>query len=150
MSPQKQDLIADLGRHIEKLREQRGLGREQFAESSGLDLAVVEQMERGELPGATLDMLRRVCGVLELRLWELFEAVEKLDPADPFGARLVQLRTRRRWGQKRLAEASGLDLTTIADIESEKLSPDLDTLRRLARGLGLRLSELFEDGDPLQ
>lgn len=149
MGSQKQDLIADLGRHIEWFRQQRQLSQEQFAEAGGLELAVAEQIERGEVPGSpTLDMLRRVCGVLGLQLWELFEVVEKFEPDGPFGVRLMQLRLRRRWSRERLADASGLDVSTIEDIETEKLSPDLDKLRRLARALGLKLSELFEDADP--
>ncbi len=123
------------------------MSREQFAESSGLDLAVVEQLERGEPPGPNLDVLHRVRGVFGLKLWELFEAIEKVEAASLFGDRLAQLRLRRRWSREQLAQASGLDITTIDDIESDKISPNLELLRRLAQALGLKLSELFEDAD---
>lgn len=142
------DLSVDLGRCIEHFRQQRQLSRVQFAASCGLALGEVEQIERGELPySPTLDLLRRVCAALGLQLWELFDAAEKSEPGGPFGTRLLQLRTRRRWCLARLSEASGLDIAILEQIESEELSPDLDMLRKLARGLGLKLSELFEDGD---
>lgn len=64
------------GKRIEQLREQRGLDRSRFAESSGIDLGDVEQIERGEL-SPNLAMLRRLAGTLELPLSELFEGVDE-------------------------------------------------------------------------
>lgn len=64
------------GKRIEQLREQRGLDRLSFAASTGLELAEVEQIERGEL-SPNLAMLRRVAGSLELPLSELFEGVDE-------------------------------------------------------------------------
>jgi transcriptional regulator with XRE-family HTH domain len=65
--------------------------------------------------------------------------------SEPFGPRLTQLRERRGWSRAQLAESSGLDVETIEQIEHGQLSPRLAELRRLAGGLDLRLSELFED-----
>jgi transcriptional regulator with XRE-family HTH domain len=64
------------GKRIEQLREQRGLDRARFAETSGLDLGELEQIERGEL-SPNLAILRRLAGSLELPLSELFEGVDE-------------------------------------------------------------------------
>jgi transcriptional regulator with XRE-family HTH domain len=85
-------------------------------------------------------------------LGELTKALEFLgylydDPVDrePLGAELMQLREHRGLSQAQLAESSGLDVDAIEQFERDQRSPRLFELRRLARGLGLQLSELFED-----
>jgi hypothetical protein len=65
---------------------------------------------------------------------------------DPFGPRLVELRTRRQWSREQLSEASKLDLATIEAIETGEITPDSVMMARLWRGLGIRFySELFKD-----
>jgi transcriptional regulator with XRE-family HTH domain len=62
----------EFGRRIARLRENCGWSREQLREASGLDLELLEQIERGEL-SPTLATLRRLAGALKLQLSELFE-----------------------------------------------------------------------------
>ena len=138
-------VVAAFGKHFEQLREQRGMTREQLAESSGVDLAVIEQIERGEA-SPTLDTLRQLAGGLDLLLSELFEGLDDERIASkPFGPRLAQLRERRGWSREQLAASSGLDVTLIEQIELEQLSPRLDILRLIAAAFDLQLSDLFED-----
>jgi transcriptional regulator with XRE-family HTH domain len=125
-----------IGKECQRLREQRGLTCVEAAETTGVELAVIEKIERGEMG----------------TLGELTKALEFLgylydDPVDrePLGAELTQLREHRGLSQAQLAESSGLDVDTIEQFERDQRSPRLFELRRLARGLGLQLSELFED-----
>jgi transcriptional regulator with XRE-family HTH domain len=135
-----------LGKQFERLREERGRARTELAESSGVELAVIEQIERGDGGSVNLATLRKLAGALELPLCGLFEGLEddRID-SGPFGPRLAQLRERRGWSRAQLAESSGLDVDTIEQIERDQLSPRLVELRQLAGGLDLRVSELFED-----
>lgn len=64
---------AAFGKHFEQLREQRGMTREQLAESTEVDLAMIEQIEHGEA-SPSLDTLRQLARGLDLLLSELFEA----------------------------------------------------------------------------
>ncbi|MBI2878610.1 MAG: helix-turn-helix transcriptional regulator, partial [Candidatus Rokubacteria bacterium] len=52
------------------------------------------------------------------------------------GARLKDLRKERGIRQKELAARSGLTPSLISQIESDKLTPSLHTLGRLAGALG--------------
>jgi transcriptional regulator with XRE-family HTH domain len=134
------------GKQFERLREERGRSRTELAESSGVELAVIEQIERGEGGSVKLDTLRKLAGALGLSLSALFEGIDDdRIGSGPFGPRLAQLRERRGWSRSQLAESSGLAVETIEQIELEQLSPRLVELRQLAGGLGLQVSELFED-----
>jgi transcriptional regulator with XRE-family HTH domain len=64
------------------------------------------------------------------------------------GAQLQAVRRRRGWSLRELAEASGLSLTTVHQIETGRTSPGLGTLQSLASALGVSLGALF-DGNGL-
>ena len=58
----------------------------------------------------------------------------------PFSKRIVELRTRKRWTQERLADKAVLALRTVQNIEAGKLT-QLSTLTKLAEALGVPLEE---------
>lgn len=61
-----------------------------------------------------------------------------------FGDRLRELRRERGWTQEQLAEAAGMDRSFIADIERGARFPGLERCWRIADGLGITLSEMFD------
>ena len=61
-----------------------------------------------------------------------------------FGRHVRSCRKARGLTQEALAERSALSADTIRRIESGSFSPSHETLRKLCRGLGMRLSTLFE------
>ena len=65
------------------------------------------------------------------------------------GARLFELRDGRSWTQRALEEKSGVSHTTIAGIETGRITnPRTSTLRRLARAFGMSLEEFTEGKAP--
>jgi transcriptional regulator with XRE-family HTH domain len=64
------------------------------------------------------------------------------------GAQLQAVRRHRGWSLRELAEASGLSLTTVHQIETGRTSPGLGTLQSLATALKVSLGALF-DGNSL-
>ena len=60
------------------------------------------------------------------------------------GARIRALRGERDIRQKALAQAAGLTPSLVSQIESDKLTPSLHTLGRLARALAVPIGALFE------
>jgi len=60
------------------------------------------------------------------------------------GARLRGLRTERGIRQKTLAERAQLTPSLVSQIESDKLTPSLHTLGRLAGALGVPIGAFFE------
>ena len=59
-------------------------------------------------------------------------------------ARLAEVRRAKGWTQEQLAAASGVHRVTIARIENGKASPNVETLERLARALGVLVDDLID------
>lgn len=66
-------------------------------------------------------------------------------PLQQFAKRLAELRRSKGLSQEELAERSGLHAIAITYIETGKRVPRLDTVFKLAEGLGIDVSELFEE-----
>jgi transcriptional regulator with XRE-family HTH domain len=63
------------------------------------------------------------------------------------GSRVRKLREHERWTQKVLADRAGLDRSYIAGIEAGLRNPSLKALHKVARGLGVSLSQLVANID---
>ena len=63
------------------------------------------------------------------------------------GARIKALRLERDLQQRQLAEKAELTPSMVSQIESGRLTPSLNTLRKLADALGVTLAAIF-DGQP--
>ena len=59
--------------------------------------------------------------------------------------KLVQLRQQQGLSQRNLAKRSKVGHITIARLETGVFDPRLSTLRRLAKALGVKISELIDD-----
>jgi transcriptional regulator with XRE-family HTH domain len=60
------------------------------------------------------------------------------------GEQLQLVRRHRGWSLRELAQASGLSLTTVHQVETGRTSPGLATLQSLANALGVSLGALFD------
>jgi transcriptional regulator with XRE-family HTH domain len=58
--------------------------------------------------------------------------------------RLKQLRARKKMTQQALAMKAGVSLGYIARLETERHDPKLSSLRKLAKALGVPVTELLE------
>lgn len=61
-----------------------------------------------------------------------------------FGKRLASLRKSKGLSQEGLAAQSGLHAVAITYIETGKRLPKLNTVHKLATGLGISVEELFK------
>jgi transcriptional regulator with XRE-family HTH domain len=59
--------------------------------------------------------------------------------------RLVEWRQKRGFSQRELAKVSGVGHITIARIETGVFDPRLSTLRRLAKALKVKLTDLIDE-----
>jgi len=65
-------------------------------------------------------------------------------PRTDLGERIRSARRRRRLTQARAAEAAGMLQSTWSDIETGRVSPTVQTLRRIADALGVRPGRLVD------
>ena len=61
-----------------------------------------------------------------------------------FGNQVKKLRKKQGISQLVLSQKSGLDLTTINEIENGNREPMLKTVWRISRALGVSLSQMFD------
>jgi transcriptional regulator with XRE-family HTH domain len=62
-----------------------------------------------------------------------------------FGEALRRLRTERGWSQDRLAEAAGITLNYVGNLERGEQGPSLNILLRLARALDIDVPTLIAE-----
>jgi DNA-binding XRE family transcriptional regulator len=67
-----------------------------------------------------------------------------MEPLETFAANVKRLRNERKLTQERLAEKAGLNLTDIARIETLRRDPGVKVAAKIAHGLGVPTSKLFE------
>lgn len=65
--------------------------------------------------------------------------------ASSIGLTLLKFRKEKSLTLQQLAEEVGLSAAYLSQIENDKASPSINTLRHLARALGIRLVDFFED-----
>ena len=66
-----------------------------------------------------------------------------MDVRKKFGKQLRALREERGWSQEEFADRAGLHRTYVSAVERGVRNPTLSVLERLAKALGIKLSELL-------
>ena len=64
--------------------------------------------------------------------------------------RIRQLMDERKWSEYRLAIASGLSQSTVANIFNRNTMPSVATLESICVGLGITLAQFFAEGDMVE
>lgn len=65
-------------------------------------------------------------------------------------ARIRELMAERKWSEYRLAIASGLSQSTVANIFNRNTTPSVATLERICAGFGITLAQFFAEGDMVE
>lgn len=60
------------------------------------------------------------------------------------GARMKAMRTAAALSQRELAERGGVPHAQISNVERNKISPSISTLRKILTGLGISMADFFE------
>ena len=64
---------------------------------------------------------------------------------EKLGARIKELRKQRGFSQEKFALEIGIDRTYLASVEAGKRNISIVNIKKIADGLGVTLSELFEN-----
>ena len=64
--------------------------------------------------------------------------------------RIRQLMAERQWSEYRLAIASGLSQSTIANIFNRNTTPSVATLESICAGFGITLAQFFAEDDMVE
>ncbi len=77
MSSRRKDELSALGQAIQRLREERALSVRELADASGLSVARLERLERGELD-PTFALLVELSRCLDVRPAAIFERAQQI------------------------------------------------------------------------
>ena len=64
--------------------------------------------------------------------------------------KIRELMQERGWSEYRLAIASGLSQSTVANIFNRNTMPSVTTLEAICNGFGITLSQFFAEGDMVE
>lgn len=64
------------------------------------------------------------------------------------GARMARLRAQRGWTLQEAAAHSGVSFSALSKIERNELSPTVNTLSKIAKGMNLSLAQLLQEDAP--
>lgn len=67
-----------------------------------------------------------------------------MDQKFDIGARLNAMRVAAGLSQRQLAERAGVPHAQISNVETNKVSPSVATLRKILNGLGVGMGDFFE------
>jgi transcriptional regulator with XRE-family HTH domain len=67
------------------------------------------------------------------------------ETTETLGANIKFLREKKGWTQNELAEKCGVSRPRIAEIESGKFNPSVETVENIANNLGVHISRLFRN-----
>lgn len=77
-------------------------------------------------------------------MWECFIGMESIMITEKVGNRIRELRDETGLSQEKFALKIGMDRTYFASVELGKRNIALKNIEKIANGLGVTLSELFE------
>jgi transcriptional regulator with XRE-family HTH domain len=72
------------------------------------------------------------------------------DPQVGLGMAIRQFRHKKKLSQEALGEKAEIHPTWISHIESGRINPTWGNVRRIARGLEIKLAELAEEAEKLE
>lgn len=80
---------------------------------------------------------------------EVYKALKDPEPRVCLAWNVLELRGEKGYSQKQLAEKAGVSLRTIAYIEDdeEKFSPNIKIVQMIAKALGVKFTDLFQEVD---
>jgi transcriptional regulator with XRE-family HTH domain len=147
--PELDEQLVQFGENIRQARRDAGLSQIDLSLRSNLDRAAVSFLERAER-APDLSTIVRLASALDVKPSALLHGVgagsgargprqtpDGLAPAAHFGANLRWVRQRVGISQEALANEAAVDRAAISVFERGRRDPNLRTVLRLARALGV-------------
>lgn len=133
---------------IYELRKERKWTLKHLSALSGVPYNTIWRMERGS--GTAVTNAYKVAGAFQLTVYELWSippsgAIPVPNEADV--SSLTELRLRRSWRLRDLAELSRIPTTTLFAIEKGQI-PKLENAVRIAAALGVSVDQIWKPQKP--
>ncbi|MBM7854045.1 transcriptional regulator with XRE-family HTH domain [Desulfohalotomaculum tongense] len=129
------------GERIRALREERGYTLQDLAKRAKLSLSYLSEIERGS-KRPSLKTIEKLAAALNVPKTQLIEG-EITDTGLALGEKIRIIRNEKNMSLQELADKVGISLSYLSEIERGTVYPALNTLKRVAEGLGIPASALM-------
>lgn len=129
------------GERIRALREERGYTLQDLAKRAKLSLSYLSEIERGS-KRPSLKTIEKLAGALNVPKTQLIEG-EVTDTGLTLGEKIRIIRNEKNMSLQDLADKVGISLSYLSEIERGTVYPALNTLKRVAEGLGIPATALM-------
>ncbi|BAF59252.1 MAG: helix-turn-helix domain-containing protein [Pelotomaculum sp.] len=123
------------GEQIRALREERGYTLQDLARRTNLSLSYLSEIERGS-KRPSLKTIDKLAAALNVAKAQLIKG-DVTDSGLSLGDKIRMLRAEKNMSLQELAQASGISLSYLSEIERGTVYPALTTLKRIAAGLSV-------------
>ncbi|NLW07604.1 MAG: helix-turn-helix domain-containing protein [Clostridia bacterium] len=134
------------GKRIRELREERGYSLQELAQKASVSVSYLSEIERGA-KGPSLKTLQKISKALNYPQEQLLETGGERGIV--LGEKLRILRERAGRDLSSLAEAAGISVSYLSEIERGHVYPAISTLKKIAAALEIPLSSLISSGGSL-
>jgi len=131
------------GKRIRELREERGYSLQDLAQKAAVSISYLSEIERGA-KRPSLKTLEKISRALNYPREQLVEAGSERGIV--LGEKLRILREKAARSISSLAEAAGISVSYLSEIERGNVYPAINTLKRIAAALEVPLSSLISGG----
>lgn len=129
------------GERIRALREERGYTLQDLAKRAKLSLSYLSEIERGS-KRPSLKTIEKLAAALNVPKTQLIEG-EVTDTGLALGEKIRIIRNEKDMSLQELADKIGISLSYLSEIERGTVYPALNTLKRVAEGLGIPATALM-------
>ncbi len=123
------------GDHIRALREERGYTLQDMAKRANLSLSYLSEIERGS-KRPSLKSIDKLAVALNVSKAQLIEG-DVAETGISLGDKIRLMRGEKNLSLQDLATRAGISLSYLSEIERGTVYPALNTLKRIAEGLGV-------------
>lgn len=123
------------GDQIRALREERGYTLQDMAKRANLSLSYLSEIERGS-KRPSLKSIDKLAAALNVSKAQLIEG-DLADTGLSLGDKIRLMRSEKNLSLQDLANKAGISLSYLSEIERGTVYPALNTLKRIAEGLGV-------------
>lgn len=129
------------GDQIRALREERGYTLQDMARRANLSLSYLSEIERGS-KRPSLKSIEKLAAALNVSKAQLIEG-DVTDTGLSLGDKIRLMRGEKNLSLQDLAGKAGISLSYLSEIERGTVYPALNTLKRIAEGLGVPPSSVM-------
>lgn len=131
----KKSIYENIGALLRQVREEKKITLVELGKKSGVSYTHISEIERGKTC-ASLKTLEKLAKVLDVPTSHFFLQEECFT----LGDKVRRLREKQNLTQRQVADAIGVSLSLIGQIETDRVKPALDTLQSIAEVFGVSIS----------